>query len=367
MLPAPVDLSQLPQNQESITFHAALPSLNGFGGNFSTEEQPDNGARYQMRWHDKPDLYSESKPVGMASLSKTMRLVDDNDALDSYVHFPLTRLRRGEGGGFEVDPQFVAPGVSIQCAPPLIKQLRSIVDALHAKTGALLSHLSEPRTNTIEYRAADISSYWLLHTANTSYATLTHYFHHQRLHPERLFEQMLTLTGALMTFSKHFTLAELPVYRHDDPGPGFSTLHLMIMDLLDTVISRKYLPIPLTQSRATVKQGKLDSGRITAGTVFYLAVQADMPAAKLIEKVPDLFKIGSPEDCNTFIQYALHGVGLVYAPQVPEAIPVRPSTYYFELTRNDEKYEHMIKAQSVFIYVPKYFDNLKFELIALLE
>jgi type VI secretion system protein ImpJ len=43
----------------------------------------------------------------------------------------------------------------------------------------------------IEFRSGDMSSFWLLHTASTSFASLTHYFQHPALHPERLYEQLL--------------------------------------------------------------------------------------------------------------------------------------------------------------------------------
>ena len=47
-----------------------------------------------------------------------------------------------------------------------------------------------------------------------------------------------------MTFSKHHTLDSLPSYDHGHPGPAFAALDNIIRDLLDTVISTRYVPLP---------------------------------------------------------------------------------------------------------------------------
>jgi len=57
-LPAMLNLNNLPQSQQSITFYAALPSFKPFGGNFSPDGQLDKGARFSQVNLDTPDLYT---------------------------------------------------------------------------------------------------------------------------------------------------------------------------------------------------------------------------------------------------------------------------------------------------------------------
>ncbi|MFX8067449.1 type VI secretion system baseplate subunit TssK, partial [Acinetobacter baumannii] len=82
-------------------------------------------------------------------------------------------------------------------------------------------------------------------TANAAFAALSHLYHHPDLHPERLFQEMLRLAGALMTFTKSYTLTDLPAYDHDQPGPVFAKLDTIVRELLDTVISTRYFAIAL--------------------------------------------------------------------------------------------------------------------------
>jgi type VI secretion system protein ImpJ len=365
-LPPTVDLGQLQlqPSQQSVTYYAALPGLKPFSGNFVQPGQDSNTARFVQANQETPDLYTQASPAQLAYLKKTVRLVAEFEPRDAYTCFPLLRLRRAASGGFELDPAFVPPSLSVAAAPIVFLQLRRLLDALQAKVGALYGHHREPSRNVIEFRSGDMSSFWLLHTASSACAALTHYLHHPHLHPERLYEQLLATAGALMTFSKSWLLSDLPPYQHADPGPAFMKVHQIIRELLDTVISSKYFAIVLNEVRPSYHHGMLDSGKIDDKTTFYIAVSADMPALELVDMVPLRFKVGAPDDVEKCVLSALPGVRLQYAPQLPAAVPVRPDTCYFMLDAKGTMVERMLQAQSVAIYVPSGMKELKLELLA---
>ncbi|QJE02020.1 type VI secretion system baseplate subunit TssK [Massilia forsythiae] len=372
-LPEAVDLGQLPQSVQTVTYHAAMPGFKPFGGNFSSNIGGNAGAsagsdasavRFQQLERETPDLYTGAAAAQLSYLRKTVRLVSDAEPLDAYVHVPLLRLRRAASGGFELDASFVPPCLSVRSSPLLFLQLRRLVDALQAKVSALYGHHREPSKHVIEFRSGDMSSFWLLHTASTASATLSHYFHHPALHPERLYEQLLALAGSLMTFSKSWTLADLPPYKHAEPGPAFATLHQIIRELLDTVISSKYFAIALREVKPSYHHGMLDSQKIDDKTTFYLAVSAGLPASELVDVVPLRFKVGAPDDVEKFVLSAMPGVRLVHAPQVPPAVPVRPDAVYFAIEAKGQMYERMLQAQSISIYVPGSMSDARLDLVA---
>ncbi|MCA1855741.1 type VI secretion system baseplate subunit TssK [Massilia oculi] len=362
-LPEPVDLSLLPPSQQSITYYIALPGMKPYHSNFAPPGQASSMARFVQANQDTPDLYTEAAPVQLAYLNKAVRLVSEAEPRDAYVNFPLLRLRRASTG-FELDDAFLPPMLSVGAVPVLFQQLRRLLDALQAKTAALYGHQREPSRNVVEFRSGDMASFWLLHTASSAYAGLIHYFHHPSLHPERLYQQLLTLAGGLMTYSKSWSLGDLPPYQHGDPGPAFGKLHAIIRELLDTVISSKYFAIALNEVRPSYHIGALDSGKIDERTTFYIAVSAALPALELVELVPLRFKVGAPDDVEKFVLSALPGVRLQYAPQLPPAVPVRPETCYFVLEAKGPMYERMLKAQSISIYVPAGMSELRLELLA---
>jgi type VI secretion system protein ImpJ len=359
-LPVAADLSTIPPSVLEVTWHAALPSLAPGGGNASTA----GGARYSPSTRETSDLYTQAAGADVSFLKSAVRLVSDQEPLGAFDCVPVIRLRRLVTGGFEPDPSFIPPGLSIAGAPALKAMLDRLLDALQAKVQSLQGHMREPSRNVIEFRSGDVSSFWLLHTVSTSAASLMHYVRNPELHPERLFEALLALAGAMMTYSKQYALIHLPGYRHDDPAQCFTALDRIIRDLLDTVISTKYFSIALVEEKPSYHLGKLDSGKIDQRTTLYLAVSAALPALELVEVVPLRVKVGAPDDVEKCVLSAMPGVKITHAPQVPAAIPVQPDTYYFALEGKGMLYEQMLKAQSISIYVPSGIRDLRLNLIA---
>lgn len=375
-LPVAIDLSTLPASLQEVTWYAALPALAPGGGNAASnpasnghgapnKEGPQQaGARYSLSSGATADLYTRAVSVDVSYLKKAVRLVSDQEPLGAFDCVPVIRLRRMVTGGFEPDPSFIPPGLSIASAPALKAMLDRLMEALQAKVQSLQGHMREPSRNVIEIRSGDVSSFWLLHTVSTSAAALMHYVRNPDLHPERLFESLLALAGAMMTYSKQYSLVHLPHYRHEDPAQCFTSLDDIIRDLLDTVISTKYFSIALSEEKPSYHLGKLDSGKIDQRTTLYLAVSASLSALELVEIVPLRVKAGAPDDVEKCVATAMPGVKITHAPQVPAAIPVQPDTYYFALESKGMLYEQMLKAQSISIYVPAGIRDLRLNLIA---
>jgi len=363
-LPPPVVLDAIPAGTSELTFYLALQPLHDAGGNYRDDAEGSLSSRYVGLQTETSDLFTEAEPAAITYLKKAVRLVAETEPRDQFISLPVVRIRRTATGGFELDESFVAPSLSINASAVLYLRLRRLIDALQAKVNALYGFHREPTKNIIEFRSGDIASFWLLHTANASFAALAHLFHHPELHPERLFQEMLRLAGALMTFSKSHTLADLPVYDHDSPGPVFARLDSIIRDLLDTVISTRYFSIALDETRPSFHLGRLDSGKIDDKTSFYLSVSADMPVAELVEAIPSRFKVGAPDDVDKLVLSSMPGVPLSYTPQVPPAIPVRPGACYFAIEARGALYDRMLQAQTITIYTPAGIRELKLELIA---
>ena len=365
-LPEPLALTGLPAGVQQTTIHLALPLLKDFGGNCSMAGE-SSAARFVQANHATPDLYTDAGEAELSYLRKSVRMLTSEEPRDPFSTVPMARVRRTATGGFELDDSFIPPSITIAASSVLQLELRRLLDVLQAKVDALYGHHREPSQHVIEFRSGDIASFWLLHTANSAFAALGHLFRHPGLHPERLFAELLRLTGALLTFSKTYSLADLPQYNHTQPQDGFDTLFAMIRELIDTVISTRYFQIALNEVKPSFHLGRLDSQKIDEKSQFYIGVAADLPGPELVQTVPVRFKVGAPDDVEKCVLSALPGVKLTHVAQVPAAIPVRPGSQYFALEPRGPLYERMLKAQSAMIYVPAGVRELKMELIALAQ
>ena len=361
-LPSAVDLSRLPSDEHSFIFYAALPAMQAHGGNASSAR-----GRYVQADIETPDLYSEAVSIDVAYLKKRVSLLSQLDPLHDYLAIPLVRLYRSGNGSFDIDTSFIPPGLTIGAEPALQKMLDSLIERMGAKIEALYGRHRQPGRNTVEFHGSDAASFWMLNTLSTASAALSHCASSRRHHPVYLFEKLMALAGGLMTFSKKYTLSDLPAYRHEDSAPGFGKLDGMIRDLVDTVLLSRYFPIALSNDaqKNTHYHAVLDAARIDRQTELCLAVNADMPALELVATVPLQFKISSPDTIELLLGRALPGAELRHMAQVPAEVPVRPNTYYFSIENKGGIYDAMIKAQAMAIYVPSGLKGLKRELFGI--
>lgn len=367
-LPEPVNLTMLDQLGDGTMFHVALPCLRDTGRNFSTQRAAASQAhRYHQQELAAPDLYTNAIDAEVTVLKKSLHLLCERDNLAQYVSLPVAHVRNTATGGHELDPSFVPPALAIHACAPVYAMLRRLIDMLQAKAQALYGYHREPAANIVEFRSGDIASFWLLHTVNAACASLQHLFQHPALHPERLFQDLLALAGQLLTFSKAYRLSDLPAYRHADPGPGFARLEQILRELLETVISSRYLSIPLAELKPGYHVGRPDPEKVTLNAAYYLSVAADMAPAELVETAPLRIKLGAPDDVERMVSSAMPGVRLMAAPQVPAAIPVRPGCYYFSVEPHGALYERMLTSGAIMIYTPTGFSGLKLELFAIMQ
>ncbi|MFD2365811.1 type VI secretion system baseplate subunit TssK [Pseudoduganella sp. GCM10020061] len=363
-LPEAVDLGRLPADQHAFVFYASLPTLRLHGGNLDGES-----ARFAPVVRSAPDLFTDGLPVEVHGLRRTVRLLNESESRDGFTSVPVVKIQRREGGGFEEDPDYMAPGLMVRAIPPLRFMVDSLLAKANAKIESLYSRHRQRGGQVLEVQNGDLVSFWMLHALNTAAAGFSHYSKYDHLHPEQLFRELTTLAGSLMTFSTRYSLRDLPNYQHDDPGQCFGKVTAVIRDLIDTVISTKYLIIPLSSepNRPSQHVGKLDPTRIVGNTSLCLAVNADMPAIELLEAIPLRIKIASPEDLELLVMGALPGIPLTHLVQPPSEIPARPNTYYFSLENKSPLFEAMLKAQAVALFAPSGLPGLKLELFAIIN
>lgn len=366
-LPSPLSLHEMTLDEGGTEFHLALRHLNPQGGNCTHDLASSGNNRYLIVTTETHDLFSDSTEADVSRLSKIAQIRRGSEPHEQFQTLPITQICRTSSNGFEIDPSFIPPSISLRSSARLHLMLRRLIDALLAKVDALYGLHREPSKNIIEFRSGDIASFWLLHTASSACAALTHLLRNSESSPERLFHELLRLAGGLLTFSRHHTLNALPSYDHTRPGPCFARLDALIRELLDTVISTQYFAIALAHPKPAFYTGRLDSEKIDDKTRFFLSISAAHPQSEIIESIPFRLKVGAPDDVEKLVLSAMSGVRLSHAAQVPAAIPVRPGACYFTLDGHGPLYERMIKAQSVMIYAPESYQDLKIEMIAVIS
>lgn len=368
-LPLAVDLGKLPTDEQSFIFYAALPAIKAHGGNLSSSDVRRDDTRYAPCDAQTLDLYTDALSTNISFMRKTVRLLSHLDVRDAYECIPVVKIRRKADSTFEIDPTFMAPSLSVGMEPAMQELLRGLLGKMSAKIDSLYRLQRQPRGHAVEAHGGDVSSFWMLSIVSAANASLSHFAKSGHCHPERFFDKLTEFAGGLMAFSRKYTVADLPVYDHENPAPGFNVLNDIVCELLSTVVSSRYVVIPIAvdRERGPYHQGRLDAALADRNARLYLAVSANMPPLNLVAEVPRQLKVASANDIDALVRSALHGVPLAHMPQVPMEVPVRPNTYYFSISNRGELYESITKAQAIAIYAPSTLLELRMELFAITD
>jgi type VI secretion system protein ImpJ len=365
-LPTPIDLRALPPEFQQFTYYAALPRLNVYGDNVARSAD-ERGARYAQHDRNTSDLYSEAIETPVLYLQKNVRFLSQFESRDAYVSFPVVRIRRKAGGGFELDSAFFAPSLSTGASAGLQAMLESLLTQLYGKVEALYGRHRQVSSDTFEIHSSDITSYLMLNTITGAAASLSHCTRYRSHHPEYIFDKLSALAGTLLAFSRRYGIETFPVYDHEDGAKGFLQLDAMIRDLIEVTLSSRYHVIALTRdaARPTRHVAALSADLVDEKTMLGIAVSADIPALELVAAVPTRFKIGGPGNIDNITQFALAGIKLHHMAQVPAAVPVRPNTHYFSLENKGPVYDEMLRQHELSMEAPNDFAGLKVELFCL--
>lgn len=367
-LPKPITLDTQSNGDEIYVF-LSLEIVHSNGNNIQLDSS-DNPARFIRGSVEAQDLYSQAAEavIDIIKLSPSLQLSHSiQSPSQDTVSLLIAKLIRNTQGVYQVDEDYMVPSVHIVSNPALLNQVYRLMTMINTKSTSLYDHHRQSNNDLLEFRSSDIASFWLLHALNTAYSQLSHLYNNPKLHPERLYESLLNVASQLATFSSLYKVGDLPQYRHDNANDSFVSIIVIIRELLNTVIASNFISIPLRQVRHSYYIGELSSDKITRNSQLYLSVSSSLPMHELVDLVPRRFKMATPDAVEKRVLSALPGSPISHVTQVPSAIPVRPGFSYFTIEPIGELYDEMIKSESLCIYVPNGFDDLKIELMAIVQ
>lgn len=345
--------------------HLAVPAKKIGEANVQASGAAANGnIRYLQDGARVKDETTGTNEQPIAYAKSNLRIIFDDELRDGYVSMKIAELQRTPTGQLKLSDEYIPPILNITANDWLASTLRSIVEILITKSASLAEQRRQSNASLADFTTSEVAVFWLLHTINSSIPVMSHYFRSPVLHPERLYLEMSSLIGKLMTFSLDMQPKDIVKYDHDDLYFTFSNLVMQLRQLLETVIPSRCVAIPLEKTRDTLYVGRIDDERLLKEAGFYLAVRAQMPEAKLIEGVPRVVKIASRDVIDSVIGSALPGVVLTHASPPPAPIPARVGFKYFQLDNIGPYWNGIAGSKVISVFVPNDIPDEKVELYA---
>ncbi len=351
-------------DQASLDVYLTIPDYRKSGVNVSLT--PENGSRYlaDVTMVRDENTGASEKPVQVAR--KNFRLLLEGESREGMSVLRVAQVERTAAKTYRLNGQFVPPLLNYATSTFVSGLLRGIVELLSAKSSILSGTRRQKNQSLADFTAADIANFWLLYTVNSHFPWFNHLFNSEKGHPEELYAAMISLAGALTTFSLKIHPRDIPEYNHDELGKCFYDLEQQLRLLLETVVPSNFVSLPLKLTQPSIYATALADDKYLTNTRMYLAVSAQVPEAEIIKRVPQLLKVCSATHIETLVKQALPGVPLIHMPNPPSAIPVKLQYQYFSLTQSGGAWEAVVRARNLAAYVPSDILNPQMELLILL-
>jgi type VI secretion system protein ImpJ len=351
--------------QERLGVHLAIPAQKFGEANFQASgAKASANLRFLQEGSMVKDETTGSNEQPLALAKSNFRLIFDDEVRDGFTSMKIAELQRTATGQLKIADDYIPPVLKVSASVWLSNMLRQIVEILITKSGSLGEQRRQSRASLADFTTSEVAVFWLLHTVNSSVPVMAHFFRSPLIHPERLYLEMASLVGKLMTFSVDHNPKDIVKYDHDDLHFTFMNLSSSLKDLLETVIPSRCVPIILEKTRDTLYVGRIEDERLLKEAGFYLAVKSQMPEAKLIEGVPRVVKIASRDAIDQVIGAALPGVVLTHANPPPAPIPARVGFKYFMLDTIGPYWNGIRGSKVIAVHVPDEIPDEKLEMYA---
>jgi type VI secretion system protein ImpJ len=309
-------------------------------------------------------------PLGLLNL----KLALDEEVTPDDVALPIARVRRNGAGRFVLDPDYIPPCLQVAGSERLLALLANIVGMLEAKGAALATSLAPNVPGTpggvaapAAYVGNEIATRWLLHAVRSAEAPLRHILSTRRCHPERLWNELSRLAGALCTFSLTTQARDLPLYAHDNLEGCFTALERHLRSHLDLVIAARAVVVSFARTSEALYTAAITDPRcFQPGVRWFLGVRTSLGTADTIVRAPQLLKVCSAKFVLELVRRAFPGFTIEHAPAPPAGLAPRQGLSYFEIIMAGPCAQSLGETHELGVHVPDALPGIALELAILI-
>ncbi len=324
-----------------------------------------SAARKDARFVEQAvDIADDVNPTAVQTIEvavKNVRLVVGADGLEGLIALKLAELERNTDGVWRLRRDYVPPCSLISAAPVLLRKVLEFLSRANTRAEELTAQ-RRLRGEALEFSAADLLNFWLLHTLNSHLPRLRHLCNVPGIAPQRLYEELLGLFGALLAFSPGAS-RDAPPYRHEAIGECFAALLAQLYELLGYIARARYTLIALKQNR-NAWDGRIEDSHLLEAAHFYLVATGDLPRSEF-ERLSSACKVADSNRVESLARTANPGLALVPVARPPSPVPVRKDAVYFHIKAEGALWQEIRRSGQIGVFVPRAPDGLHLELVAL--
>jgi type VI secretion system protein ImpJ len=360
-LPAPIALNELSSNR---ILYLALPRRRAGAVDLG---EPGSMARFtasELELTNAVGTGAKKREITVGKLN--IRLVVEGDDLGDLAEIAVGKVRDVTNGQVALTDDFAPPCLDVAASESLNGHMSMLLATVNQRAGELAGRIAMPRSGGD--LGGELTELLMLQLLNRVEPVLRHLSNVRPLHPERLFERMLSLAGELATFtSTNKRIAELPEYEHRLPGPPYAELMDFIREALSVAIVRRAEQLEIRERAYGIRTVTIPDPRLVRTGRFILVAKADMTEEELRNRMPRQLRFGPVEEIASLVRRNLSGIELKALPHTPEELPYHAGAVFFELNRYHEMWKRIEPTAELAFHIGGDFPGLRLEMWVIKE
>lgn len=355
--PPPLDI---PADARDAVVSLTLPAAQPGAVEFREAEEASYDARFAVSEQEVSDAFADDAATETIEFGlPNLRFGVTRDQTYGRVTLGVARIREVSNKKLVFDDRFIPPTLDIDASARLAGGLTDIVGRVEQRAEELAIRAVEATDGGSE----TFASFLLLQALNRWLPMLRHLEELPTVHPERLFETLVGMSGELATLIRPDRKPPaLPAYDHENPQQCFEPVFDLLQSMLSAVFERSAVQLPLEQKGPGAYVCAITDHNLFKTGYFYLAVSAATPVEEIRRLFPSVAKIASVQKMRQIVESALPGVPLRHVPTPPPQIRVLPGYVYFELDRSVRDWRDFATAPGLGLHVAGEWPELQLEL-----
>ena len=261
-----------------------------------------------------------------------------------------------------LNPDFIPVVTRCDVSPVLNAHLSQATGLVSNRAALLAARLAQPAQKGV----GEMVDFLALQLLNRYQTMLVHFKEDMSPHPLAFYHLLIQLIGESSTyFSTERVPGNLPKYYHTDLVKTFEPLLKILQGFLIDVLNQTVTEIPLQDKGSGYRLGVIADIHLVKSAQFVLAVYADVQSDKLIEKFPQITKIGAVERIKDLVHAQVPGVPLKHLSIAPRQLPFLAGYSYFELERKGEQWSLMEHSKAIAMHLSYAIPGMQLKLWAI--
>lgn len=262
------------------------------------------------------------------------------------------------------DGKYLPPALVTQAHTGFTGMIDRVIGWIETKHEELARFAADPTAGGgLQY-----ADYFILQVLNRDIPVLRHLRTSQYVHPERLYERLLSLAGELATFATADRMARrYDAYDHDNLEGAFFPVLRDLQNALSARMERRAIRLEIVERAQNAFVSPIRDRGLFQNATFVIEVAAAKPLTEIQNQFPNLFKLGPSTKMQEIVHTHLPGVPLVHLPTPPRQIRALSDHVYFRLDRATPLWAEFSQAPAVGMHFSGNWPDLKLEFWAVRE